>query len=143
MAYFEEQAIAFLLNFPISFNLNSAGGRVGVCGSNVHGKAQRRGMVPSAGRYDPAAGCGRLETRSRPSPMLPDPRFAGPFVRRPRAIHSKELQRSRVPRKPFNPSRRRTHPEDESQAKRKVFVDYAINLRNERSTAGFRANPRW
>jgi hypothetical protein len=37
-------------------------------------------------------------------PLLPDPRFAGPLGQRSGApFHSKELQRSHVPQKPYNP----------------------------------------
>ena len=43
--------------------------------------------------------------RDEASPTLPDPRFAGPLVRRSRAPHSKELQRGHVPQNPRNPPR--------------------------------------
>ena len=39
------------------------------------------------------------------SPTLPDPCFAGPLVQRFEAPHSKELKRSHVPQKLFNPPR--------------------------------------
>jgi hypothetical protein len=39
------------------------------------------------------------------SPTLPDPCFAGPLVQRFEAPHSKELKRSHVPQKLFNPLR--------------------------------------
>ena len=39
------------------------------------------------------------------SPTLPDPCFAGPLVQRFEAPRSKELKRSHVPQKLFNPPR--------------------------------------
>ncbi|MEO6823828.1 MAG: hypothetical protein ABI167_03715, partial [Nitrosospira sp.] len=67
-----------------------------------NGATAQGGAVPSAGRCDPAAGCGRQEARSRHPLRLPDPRCAGSLVRRSRAPHSKELQRCHVLQKPCN-----------------------------------------
>ncbi|MEO7559026.1 MAG: hypothetical protein ABIT23_02075, partial [Nitrosospira sp.] len=74
-------------------------------GATTRNATAQGGAVPSAGRCDPEAGCGRPMNvgRRRGSPALPDPRFAGPLVRRFGApFHSKNLQRSHVPKKRCN-----------------------------------------
>src|SRR5690242_10345410 len=59
----------------------------------------RRKMRPRSGMQAPT-----YHKRGRTSPSLPDPRFAGPLGQRSGApFHSKELQRSHVPQKTYNP----------------------------------------
>src|SRR5687768_1478707 len=92
--------------------LNPVVGRGGVCGfwgagqgaTTRNGATAQGGAVPSEGRCDPVAGCGAPNAVAA-SPTLPDPCFAGPLVQRFVAPHSKELQRSHVPQKLFNPPR--------------------------------------
>jgi len=57
------------------------------------------------------------------SPALPDPRCAGPLVRRSGAPHSKELQRCHAPQKLYNLPRSGLTLEGEAQiAKNILFI---------------------
>src|SRR5687768_16561661 len=92
--------------------LNPVVGRGGVSGfwgagqgaTTRNGATAQGGAVPSEGRCDPVAGCGAI-TRSRHPLRCPIPASQGPSVQRFEAPLSKELQRSHVPQKLFNPPR--------------------------------------
>src|SRR5579871_5086664 len=86
------------------------------------------------------AGAPAYHKRGRASPPLPDPRFAGPLVRRSGAPHSKELQRSHVPQKTCNPPCSELTIKVNVEFLQKVIVNHIDKVRNKRSTAGFRFN---
>ncbi|PTR09043.1 hypothetical protein C8R32_104122 [Nitrosospira sp. Nsp5] len=102
----------------------------------VRGKAQRRGMRPRrAEQCLPQEGATPKRDAGAPCtwnaiaafPTLPDPRFAGPLVRRFGApLHSKKLQRSHVPQKLCNSPRSGPHPEGESQIIRNIVINMTL-----------------
>jgi hypothetical protein len=56
------------------------------------------------------------------------------------APHSKELQRSHMPKKHAIRPVAQAHPKGEGQMAQKVFVSHRTKLESERPTAGFRFN---
>ena len=54
------------------------------------------------------------------------------------SFHSKELQRSPVPRKLFNPPRSELTKKVRFRGIQIILSDYGVKLKNERSAAGFR-----
>jgi len=102
-----------------------------------NGATAKGGAVPSIGRCDPAAGCGRHETRSRhplrcPIPASRDPSCDAPGRPIPRSCNAA------VPQKLCNSLRSGPHPEGESQIIRNIVINHNTDLLDERSTTGFR-----
>jgi hypothetical protein len=105
----------------------------------VQGKAQRRGMArprraeqclpqeDATPQRD--AGAQRIIDAVAPSPPLPDPRFAEPLVQRFGAPHSKELQRSHVPQKTYNPPCSELTKKVKVKFRKRYLMIMAINLK--------------
>ena len=99
------------------------------CDREGRSSAFQRKMRPRSGMQAPER---TLSAWSRPSPALPDPRFAGSLGRRFGAPHSKELQRSHVPQKPHTPPRSEPTKKVNVRCRKKSLYITVIN----RKTSG-------